>query len=236
MMYRYLIVILCLFVWMQIKAQWRGKTSVEAGENYISSGFYTKSYAELSYFVDDWELQALAGATFINPMENSFDALKISANKNLKIKEFPLKVGWFFQWRPFSERLNEHNAAMIFQHHYKRMDYHLGVNSRFFSLRKSYADENNYAKRTIWEAWNIMYKLTYNQPISEKWKSSISITNFDMLLQLQETNPFLVADIDYNFTKNAHLFVDLGYLQAGLLNIRVNYFGYFVRGGIQWKF
>lgn len=236
MIYRYLILILCLFVWLQIKAQWTGKASVEAGENYISSDFYMKSYAELSYLVDDWELQALGGLTILNPLENNFDALKISASKNLKINEFPLQVGWFFQWRPFSERLNEHNAGMIFHHPHKRMDYHLGVNSRFFSLKKSYADENEYVNRMIWETWNIMYKLTYNQPISEKWKGSISITNYDMLMIQQETNPFLVANIEYKFIENAHLFVDLGYLQAGLFNIRVNYFGYLMRGGLQWNF
>jgi hypothetical protein len=81
-----------------------------------------------------------------------------------------------------------------------------------------------------------MYKITYNQPINERLKANISVTNFDLLMIQQETNPFIITNIDYQLSSNTNIFTDLGYLQAGLFNMRVNYFGFFIRGGVQWKF
>jgi len=79
-----------------------------------------------------------------------------------------------------------------------------------------------------------LYKITYFQPLSEQSDLQVSVTNFDAFMIQQETNPMLITRVGYQTSTASKMYIDLGYLQAGLLNIRVNYFGYFVRGGFQW--
>ncbi|MPN43310.1 hypothetical protein SDC9_190869 [bioreactor metagenome] len=80
-----------------------------------------------------------------------------------------------------------------------------------------------------------MYKFTYFAPFSEKIHFRASITNYDTFIIQQETNPMIIIKLDYQLSQSTKLNLGVGYLQSGLMNIRVNYFGYFIRGGVQWE-
>jgi len=63
----------------------------------------------------------------------------------------------------------------------------------------------------------------------------LRITNFDTFTILQETNPMILAKLSYKINSKLQFYTDLCYMQAGLLNMRVNYFGYYLRGGVLWQ-
>ncbi|OJV36910.1 MAG: hypothetical protein BGO29_01870 [Bacteroidales bacterium 36-12] len=234
MIYRLFVLILILIITTsKLYSQFEGKILVETGENYASSGIYGNVYGEIAYLSNDFKISTISG---ININRNLFNALKINVSRDFIIKDKKFNGLLFYQWRPFSKRLHEQNLGLLFQFDLKRFEFDLGFNSRIYNLPYNYTRLNNYDKTIIWEAFNLMYKITYNQPINERLKANISVTNFDLLMIQQETNPFIITNIDYQLSSNTNIFTDLGYLQAGLFNMRVNYFGFFIRGGVQWKF
>ena len=234
MIFRVLFFLLIL-ISIQIKAQYSAGVSVEGGTNYASDGFYSDVTGEFSANIYDWQVATAAGISFSNASENIFNVLKLDVSRDFRINKIPLTGHVFYQWRPFSEILHEHNAGFIFHYLKNKFGYQLGLNTRFFKLPNKYAASNNYDHVSIWEPINLMYKITYHQPLAEKWDLRASVTNFDAFLIQQETNPMLITNVTYKISPTSIMYIDMGYLQAGLMNIRVNYFGYFIRGGIKWE-
>ncbi len=235
MHYRLFFIFIILISTQTIKAQLTADISILGGSNYVSVGFYTDVAGEFSAKISKWQFTTTAGLTFSNANENVFNALKMDISRDFSINEKPVTGHVFYQWQPFSSILHEHNAGIILYHRKNKFAYHVGLNTRVFKLPNAYAESNSYDQVSIWEPINLMYKITYYQPIAEKWDFKASITNFDTFLIQQETNPMLITNFGYQLSGTSKLYMDLGYLQAGLMNIRVNYFGYFIRGGIQWR-
>lgn len=235
MHYRLFFIFIILISTRTIKAQLTADISILGGSNYVSAGFYTDVAGEFSAKISEWQFTTAAELTFSNANENVFNALKMDISRDFSIKEKPVTGHVFYQWRPFSAILHEHNAGIILYHRKNKFTYHVGLNTRVFKLPNAYVESNGYDQVSIWEPINLMYKITYHQPIDEKWDFKASITNFDAFLIQQETNPMLITNLGYQFSETSKMYIDLGYLQAGLMNIRVNYFGYFIRGGIQLK-
>ena len=61
------------------------------------------------------------------------------------------------------------------------------------------------------------------------------VTNYDLFLIQQETNPMANVRFDYRLSETLRLYSELWSKSAGLLNDQVNYFATFIRIGIQWK-
>jgi hypothetical protein len=217
------------------KAQIIADISMLGGANYTSSGLYSDFAGGITAVISEWQFEARAGVTLSNERENVFNALKMDVSRDFSIKEKPVTGHVFYLWQPFTAILHEHNAGIIFHHRSNKFGYDIGLNTRIFKLPNAYAESNGYNQVSIWEPINLMYKLTYYQPIDKKWDFKALLTNFDTFLIQQETNPMLITNLSYQLSGTSKLYMDLGYLQAGLMNIRVNYFGYFIRGGIQWK-
>lgn len=219
---------------IRANAQFTAGVSVEGGGNYVSSGFYTDVSAEFSTKLSGWQVTTAAGLSFSDARDNTFNAIKVDVSSDFRINEIPLTGHVFYQWRPFSTILHEHNAGFIFHIMKNKFGYHVGLNTRYFKLPNAYVESNNYEHAGIWEPVNLMYKVTYHQPLTEKWDLKASVTNFDAFLIQQEMSPMLIANFAYKLSSTSKIHIDLGYLQAGLMNIRVNYFGCFIRGGIKW--
>jgi hypothetical protein len=227
--------LLFLFSIQVIKAQYSADLSVEGGSNYVSSGFYSDVSGEFSVKISDWRVTSAAGVSFSGFQENIFNALKMDVSKDFMLKKTALTGHVFYQWRPFSTILHEHNAGLVVHFLKKKFGYQLGINTRVFNLINQYSASNNYARTSIWEPFNLMYKISWQHQLAQKWDLNASVTNFDAFMIQQETNPMLIANVAYLLSPQTKIYFDAGYLQAGLMNIRVNYFGYFIRAGIQWQ-
>jgi hypothetical protein len=233
-MKKYLIIIICIIIIQNIQSQISTSIYLETGENYASSGIYADITGSFSASIQHWQFETTAGITLTEARENIFNALSLDLSRAFKIKEIPLSAKVFYQWKPFSERLHEQNAGFLIAYNKKRFGYQLGLNTRIFNLTNQQIDMYNYEQTVIWEPINLMYKITYSHPFSDKFDFRVAITNFDAFIIQQETNPMLITNLIYHLSHSAHFNLGVGYLQSGLMNMRVNYFGYFIRGGIQW--
>lgn len=225
-----------LLVSLHVKSQFSSTIAVESGENYASSGYYGNINGGVSYQFQDWQIATAAGITLSRAKENVLNALKFDVLRDFTIKEIPFKAEVFYQWRPYSGRLHEHDAGLLLHYNPKRFELQLGANTRIYKIPNSYASVNHYTEQTVWEIFNLMYKASYNQALSEQFNLKFTATNFDVFNIQQETNPMLIMSLGYALLKHAKLALDIGYLQAGLFNMRVNYFGYFTRLGFQYDF
>ncbi len=228
------IIVMLIIVSKPALSQVSSTVFLESGENSVSSGQYIDLTSKISASIQDWHVETAAGITFSETRENIFNALKIDVSRAFRIKKRPFTTNAFYQWKPFSNRIHEQNAGIILKFLNEKFYYQLGLNTRVFHITKSVVDEQDYENTILWEPINLMYKISYHQALSEKWDFRASITNFDEFIIQQETNPMLITKFLYHLSGSSKIHLDLGYLQSGLMNIRVNYFGYFIRGGVQW--
>ena len=226
------ILIVCL---QNIQAQFSSSVYIETGENYVSSGMYTDINGNISTKIKQWKFGMTTGLTFSEARQYRFNALGLDLSKELKLKEFSFKGKFFYQWKPFSERIHEQNAGLLLAYEKNWFGIEMGLNTRIYNLTARVVSLNNYQYTTIWEPLNLMYKFTYFVPLSEKIHFRASITDYDTFIIQQETSPMIVTKLDFQLSQSAKLNLGVGYLQSGLMNIRVNYFGYFIRGGVQWE-
>lgn len=233
-MRRYLFIIIMIVNLQHLGAQVSSSVYVETGENYVSSGIYTDIYGSFSARIHQWKIEMASGITFTEARQDRFNALSFDISKGFHLKEFAFTAKAFYQWKPFSERLHEHNAGLLLSFDKNRFSIETGLNTRIFKLTNELSTLNNYQHTAIWEPVNLMYKISYTYPLSEKFNLRASITNYDAFIIQQETNPMVITKLDYQLSKTTKLNMGVGYLQSGLMNIRVNYFGYFIRGGVQW--
>lgn len=213
----------------------RGQISVDlsitTGNNQVSWGQYGKFAGKFSFVYSGWNFSAGTGTVFSAVRGGRLDVVRLSVSKGYRIKDKDITTVAFYQFAPFSVRLNDHTAGFLFNHKSKRWYYDLGVNTRFYAFTQQYKVVTNYGENTLWEPFNVMYRLTWHKPIGEKFEINPSVTNFDQFIIQQETNPFILANFQYKFNEKSRIYFDAAYQQAGFFNIRVNYFGYYLRGG-----
>lgn len=223
--------IVLILIAVGAKAQVSADLSLSTGCNYVSFGQYAKFAGQFFYQYKGWNFSAGAGAIFSQEREKKLDALRLSVSKDYTIKEFLFTTHIFYQRSPFSVRLNDQTAGIIFNHKRNRWYFDLGANTRVYSLTNKYKSGTGYSENALWEPVNVMYRLTWHKPVGAKLEINTSITNFDQFLIEQETNPFLIADFQYGVTEKSKIYFDAVYQQSGLFNIKVNYFGYYLRAG-----
>lgn len=216
---------------MGSEAQVLADFSLTTGRNYVSFGQYAKFGGQFFYKHKGWNFSAGAGVVFSQEREKKLDALRLSVSKDFTIKELLFNTQLFYQRSPFSARLNDQAAGVLFNHNRRRWHFYLGANTRVFSLTNKYKAGTGYEENALWEPVNVMYRLTWHKPVGKKLEINTSVTNFDQFLIEQETNPFLMTDFRYRVSEKSKIYFDAIYQQAGFFNIRVNYFGYYLRAG-----
>jgi hypothetical protein len=81
-----------------------------------------------------------------------------------------------------------------------------------------------------------MYHIQYVlKPYDNNWNFMAAVTNYDLFVIQQETNPMVNVRFDYMLSEPLRLYSELWYKSSGFLNDQVNYFATFIRIGIQWK-
>lgn len=234
---RVVIIILILYQ-LPVFSQISNDSYVELGKNAVSSGIYSSVATQFSGKFGNFGATAGTSLLFSVAKENTLDALYLKADYDIPAFGTSVNLGAFYLWKPFSFDLNETSTGLIAQYRANRFDYQLGLHTRFYRFTHSAIEKYGFSANEstrIWEKLNLMYRFTYFQPMGEKWELEARITNFDYFTILQETNPMISTKISYRLSPKMRIYTDLTYMQAGLLNIRVNYFGFYGRGGVQWQ-
>ena len=211
---------------------------VETGQNNI----YNKGYFSQSIFPSyDFKKNSLdAGVlwTFGGQREKNFAGYSLKATHGFTLLKQSFAISGFYLWEPFSTELREINWGVILTCDLPHFQLALGNNYRTYRFGKAYIPSNEVmsGKYRIVEPGNLIYLFQYllNKK-EEPWNLTISLTNNDYFIIEQETNPIVIVKGVYRINENIGSFLDLGYKSAGLLNLKVNHFGYFFRLGIKWN-
>jgi len=211
---------------------------VEVGNNSVSQGIYTDFSTEVTFKHKALSLTTAGLLTFENSKENIFAAYFLNIGGSFQVFKHDVSISTFYLWKPFSENLMETNYGVIANLKTKFIGLSIGSNLRRYGYTEEAILKNNILNSintSIDEPLNLMYKLSFYQAFNSKLKLELRVTNYDTFIIQQITNPMAMSKLTYNLNPKLELYTDLGIMQAGLLNVRINYFGFYCRGGIIWK-
>jgi len=208
--------------------------SIGTADDY-ASGSSHELLADFNFdFADKWQAKFSTGFIF-RERGNLFRGINSLISRSFTVNARPVKLGVFHMWKPFSERMGEHNTGIIATLVRKNFDFDFGFHQRFFYIRQSFLNNGKYYQRYQTEKLNFMYRIMYKLIKKEDFRMKIGFGSFDSFTIQQETNPMLLAETVYKLSDRMSLQLNAAYLQAGLMNIRVNYYGYKIRGGVIWN-
>jgi hypothetical protein len=171
----------------------------------------------------------------VQPQDVIFNSWYMNPYGKIKIGNILLDLGGEYIWTAISPDLRETNWIIFVRTNLTHWQFVLGTNTRTYRLSHKAAEpfEN---ERRITERWNIMYQVMYLlRPYENRWNLSGTFTNYDRFIIQQENNPMLNLRFDYKTTTRLSLYSELWYKPAGLMVIRVTYYGMFIRLGLLWK-
>ena len=223
-----------------VQAQYIQAAFLDLGSNTLSEGLALRPSFTGGYFYEDYYANTGLQFTFSKEERKAVSAYFLSGGKYFRIQDSYLSGGLFFLLNPYSDLTREMNFGAMFTYGWKHVDLNLGYNVRLYTLDpdnlsgQSFGDD---ADLRIWEYRNIMYRGVLRLKENDSpWNAYIALTNFDSFLIQQETNPMLYGGGNFRLKESLQLFAEIWYQGAGMLNLSSNYFGYYVRTGIVWRF
>ncbi len=192
-----------------------GNAACQFGKNNLEAGFQTDLYGNREVFLSGYGLRA---------------------SREVTVRSIPFDLAGFIIITPFSDILRETNRGLTAGMHRDQFFFSLGTNFRTYAYNKKAIDLYGLEGNTrLHEKWNLMYTVRYClKPADHLWNLSLTVTNTDHFMIHQETNPMLQLKGAYSSDPRFRLFLEAWYQQAGLFNINIHYFGFFIRPGIIW--
>lgn len=234
---RLVAVLLGLALPLNLFSQFSVNSYAEVGDNAVSQGIYGNFSGLLSAKFGSVTATTGGLISLSNATPNVFSAYTFQLQTEQTILKKAVTIGGFYLWKTFSEDLRESDIGLLVNLKTKHFGYQLGVNSRLYYFSQAAKAKYNLPDTvltSISEPFNLTYRLTFYQPFSKKMNFEFSLTNFDTYTIQQETNPMLRTQLSYELNSKLNLYTELEYLQAGFFNMRVNYFGLLLRGGVVW--
>jgi hypothetical protein len=210
---------------------------VEAGQNNIYDKGYFSFSISPSYTLHNDFFSAGVLFTAGGQRENNLGGCYLDYARSFSIFNQAFSVSGFYLWVPFSNELRETDWGITLSCKLPHFRFTLGNNYRTYRFSRAYirSDESTTGAYRITEPGNLIYSFRYNlRNEEEPWNLMFSVTNNDYYLFEQETNPMVILNGSCRIADNLTSFIDLGYKSAGLLCIKVDYFGCFLRFGIKW--
>jgi len=210
---------------------------VEAGQNNTYDRGYFSFSISPSYRLHNDYFSAGVLFTAGGQRENNFGGYYLDYERSFSIHNQAFAVSGFYLWVPFSNELRETDWGITLSYKLPHFRFTLGNNYRTYRFSRAYvrSDESTSGTYRIIEPGNLVYSFRYNlRKEEEPWNLMFSVTNNDYFMFEQETNPMVILKGTWRIADNLTSFIDLGYKSAGLLCIKVDYFGYFLRLGIKW--
>jgi hypothetical protein len=231
-----LLLILCSIILIStaVKSQFGVEGYFDMGETLVSEGFYSQFSAIGSFEQRKWGVQGGTQLGIIQPQDVIFNSWYASPYAKLKIGNTPLVLGGEYLWTAFSPDLREIDWIMYAKTSFNHWQFSLGTGTRIYRLSRK-ALQPDEPGNSITERWNVMYKVKYLiKPIENKWNLSFTLTDLDHFIIMQENNPMYNMRFDYKLSAPLSLYSELWYKSAGLMVIKVTYYGMFLRLGLLW--
>jgi hypothetical protein len=231
-----LISLICIFPRINLLAQFQTTLYADIGQTVVSDGLFIKMADLTSYRFGKNKLEAGLQIDILSNNDRFFSGYNIQVSREWMIKSFPLETQAFFILSPFSDILRETNWGILLGIYRNHFTIEIGTNFRTYAYNHKAVNTYSFETDTrMHENWNLMYSFNgYIKPIDNVWNVGLSITNMDHFIINQETNPVLNLRFAYKFKPSCRVYFEPWYESAGALNLKVNYFGFFIRSGIIW--
>ena len=220
-----------------LKAQNSLEGYLDIGKNQVSEGLYSQ-FSNIGCFEKTkWGIQAGYQLGLVQPQDVIFNSWYLSPYGKIKM-ENSLYLGGEYLWTAISPDLRETNWIVFARTTLNHWQLGFGTSIRTYRLSNKAAndDDQPYPESRITEKWNMMYHATYLlKPYENRWNLSGTFTNYDHFIIQQENNPMFNLRFDYKTNARLSLYSELWYKPAGLMVIRVTYYGMFIRLGLLWK-
>jgi hypothetical protein len=219
---------------MVVQSQSKLSLNLGTGADYATGNSSEITAGFNIHFAPKWQANLSSGIIF-RETGSIIRGINAALSRTFVLDEKPVKVGVFHLWKPFTDRMGEHNAGLLVKLDRKRFDYDFGLYQRYFYIRQSFLRTGNYNQRYHSEQLNFMYRIMYKLIEKEDINLKMGIGSFDSFIIQQETNPMFLTEMKYRLSDRFSVSLNAVYLQSGLMNIRVNYYGYQIRGGVLWN-
>jgi hypothetical protein len=221
-----------------LKAQNSLEAYLDIGNNQLSEGFYSQISNFGCFEKTKWGIQAGYQLGLVQPQDVIFNSWCLNPYGKIKFENILLDLGGEYLWTAISQDLRETNWIVSARTTLNHWQLGFGTSFRTYRLSRKAAndDEQPYPGNRITEKWNMMYDATYLlKPYENRWNLSGTFTNYDRFIIQQENNPMFNLRFDYKTSARLSLYSELWYKPAGLMAIRVTYYGMFMRLGMSWE-
>lgn len=232
---KHLIWLVLVFQGLGVHGQFTGRLHTGMGMHNASQGLFVRPAGLIEYAWGDYGLEGGLQFDLAGQREVVFSGLKLALSRDMLFREHAFGLTFFYLYTPFSDLLVELNRGGFVRFDRSRFSLELGTHLRTYAFRREAIDRLGLTDHTRLHEWNLYYRFRYAvKPLDHHWNIAFSLTNADLFLINQETNPALHIGGIYQLSDQVQLLLDAGYQQAGMFNISVHYFGFFIRPGLIW--
>jgi hypothetical protein len=221
-----------------LKAQNSLEGYLDIGKNQVSKGLFSQISNIGRFEKTKWGIQSGYQLGLVQPQDVIFNSWYMNPYGKIKMGNILLDIGGEYLWTAISQDLRETNWIISSRTTLNHWQLGFGTSFRTYRLSRKAANDafQIYSENRITEKWNMMYHAAYVlKPYENRWNLSASFTNYDHFIIQQENNPMFNLRFDYKISTPLSLYSELWYKPAGLMVIRVTYFGMFLRLGVSWK-
>ena len=217
-------------------AQWQTSFHSDIGIHNASDGGFIRMGNVTGLRFNKFTFEAGLQAELLSHKPTFLSGILLRASRDFQIGEQTVKLTGLYSVSRFSDLMHELNRGVFATTKHKNFSFTLGTHFRTYAYNKKAQDEFDIQGNSrLTESWNLTYRIGYAlKPPEHHWNLSLAVTNLDLFLIHQETNPMLQLSGAYEINPNISLYADAFYQQAGLFNINIHYFGFYFRPGIIW--
>jgi hypothetical protein len=222
----------------ELHAQFQLESQIDLGNNVLSDGLYIQYSDFVHYEQKYWHAEAGFQIGLLQPQNVFLNSWYITSCAKIPAGKTIIDAGAEYAWTAFAPDLREVNWVLFAGTSFTHWKLILGTNRRVYRMRNQAANEESNIdyRDSFIEEWNIMYSVGYRlKPPENKLNLLFTVTDFDHFLIQQESNPMINARFDYRLNESLNLYSEFWYKSSGLLNIKVDYFGLFIRLGAIWE-
>jgi hypothetical protein len=235
---RVILVCLLLVDCFELCAQSQLSFYADVGRNNVSKGLYLNTAILDNYRLGKNSIETGFQVGLKNSAGIIFTGFTINYSRSFRIKSTPVELQGFYLLTPFSDVLRETNFGLLLKNRSDHFDLELGTNFRSYVFKKKAILDYGIDRKasTLHENFNLMYSFSYYIMHSDNnWNAGVTVTNIDYFIINQETNPVFKIQGLFKLKPQVSMFAQAWYQTSGLLNLNINYFGYFIRTGIIWN-
>lgn len=234
-----LFIVFLFLIGFPISAQHQVSVHADLGSTTMNSTIYLQTALTGKSTIKSFFAEYGLLVNCLDNLKSGYSSSFISGGKSFTLHKNKLNALAYYLHSYPSSTLREENFGLKLTYETSHWDIMVGNNSKRYVLRNDFKSQlpiEQQEDHKIYEWRNALYRICYKmKPEDYLWNFKAGVTNADFFLINQGTNPMIFAEYNYTLLENLKLNCSIFYKGAGSMNLQADYFGYFIRTGIQWK-